>query len=114
MEILGSSIKKFQEMETPKKIIYISGNGNSKKDSYISGNETFQSTQKKVLFQEMETLRKLFIFSQKKAFLIFQEAETLKQNVLIFQDELKRPQKPNFIIFSQKRLLINFSKNTFT
>ena len=74
MELLSSNNKKFQETEASKKIPYISGNRNLKKDSYISENGTFQSTPKKFL-----------IFSQKKAFLIFPETETSK-NFFIFQE----------------------------
>ena len=47
MELLSSNNKKFQETEASKKIPYISGNRNLKKDSYISENGTFQSTPKK-------------------------------------------------------------------
>ena len=42
MESLSSNIKKIQETETPKKIPYISKNGNPKKASYIPGKGTFQ------------------------------------------------------------------------
>ena len=48
MELLSSNINK------------ISGNGNPKKASYISGNGTFQSTPRKFLvFQETETPKKI-------------------------------------------------------
>ena len=48
MELLSSNIKK------------ISGNGNPKKASYISGNGTFQFTPRKFLvFQETETPKKI-------------------------------------------------------
>ena len=70
------------------------------------------------IFPETETPKKFLIFSQKKAFLTLQETETLKkffyfreQNFLIFQEELPKPQKPKFLIFFQKKLTINFSKN---
>ena len=59
MELLGSNIKKIQETETPKKIIYISGNRNPKKASYILGNGTFQSTPRKFLIlQKTEAPKK--------------------------------------------------------
>ena len=74
--LLALILKKFQETETPKKLAYISGNGNLKKASYISRNGTFQSTPIKFLiFQEAETPKKSLIFFQKKAVLIFQETE---------------------------------------
>ena len=77
MELSGSNIKKFQERETPKKIPYISGNGNPKKPSYISGNGTFQSKPREnFLYSNM---KKFHIFSQKQAFAIFQETETPKK-----------------------------------
>ena len=62
MELRGTNIKKVQEMETPKKIPYVSGNENPKKVSYISGNRTFQSTLRKFLIlQETEAAKnKLF------------------------------------------------------
>ena len=66
MELLGSNIKKIQETETPKKIIYISGNRNPKKASYILGDGTFQSTPRKFLIlQKTEPPKKFLIFSQK-------------------------------------------------
>ena len=104
MKILGSNIKKFQEMETPKKIIYISGNGNSKKDSYISGNETFQSTQKKVLFQEMETLKwKPFLyFLKRKLFLYFRKQKLLNRTFLYFRMNLKDPKNQILLYFPKK------------
>ena len=46
MELLGSNIKKFQEMETPKKNPYISGIGNPKKASYFWEMELFSPPQK--------------------------------------------------------------------
>ena len=71
-------------METTKKIPYISGNGNPKKASYISGNEAFQSTDRKFLIlQETKTPKEFLTFSQKKAFLIFWKTETPKK-FLIF------------------------------
>ena len=48
IELLSSSIRKIQKTETPKKIPFISGNGNPKKASYISGNVTFQSTHQNI------------------------------------------------------------------
>ena len=42
MDFSGCNIKKFQEMEAPIKIPYISGNRNPKKAPYISENGTFQ------------------------------------------------------------------------
>ena len=63
---------------TPKKIPYISGNGNFIKASYILGNGTFQAAPRNFLiFQEMETPKKSLYF-RKSNFLIFQE-----QNFLI-------------------------------
>ena len=44
---MGLVLKKIQEMETLKKISYISGNKNPKKASYIPGNKTFQPELKK-------------------------------------------------------------------
>ena len=67
----------------PKKISYISGDGDPKKASYILGNGTFQSTSGKfVILQEMKTPKKLLIFSQKKAVLIFQKTETPNEKIL--------------------------------
>ena len=102
MELLSSKIKKIQEIETLKKIPYISGNGNPKRASYISGNGTFQSTPRKFLiFQPTETSKKFLIFSQKKAVLKFQEMETSKnslcfrkRNFLIFRETLKNFPRP--------------------
>ena len=85
MELYSFNIKKIQETETTKKIPYISRNGNPKRASYISGNGTFQPKPPKIkkilpkktpfIFREMEfsnpKMKKLVIFSQKKAFLIF-------------------------------------------
>ena len=71
MELLSSSIKKIQETETPKKIPFISGNGNSRKVFYISGNRTFQFATKKIfIFQETETPKKSLYF-RKPNILIF-------------------------------------------
>ena len=50
MELSSSNTKKFQEMITPQKIPYISGNGNPKKASYILGNGTFWSNSKKISY----------------------------------------------------------------
>ena len=73
MELLSSNNKKSQETETPRKIPFISGNGNTKKASYISGIGTFQSTPRKFLiFQESETLKN-FLYFRKRNFLIFLE-----------------------------------------
>ena len=36
-----------------------------------------------------------------------------KRSFLIFLEELPKPQKPKFLIFLQKKLRINFSKNTY-
>ena len=59
-----------------------------------------------LLFQKMENLGKFLIFSQKKVVLIFRKTETLKNylyfrkpNFLIFQE---KPQKPKFIKFLQE------------
>ena len=77
MELFSSNIKKIQETETPKKILYILGNRNRKKASYISGNGIFQSTPRKLLIlQETKTPKKFLIFFQKKPFLIFRETES--------------------------------------
>ena len=58
MELSSSYIKRFLIFSS------ISGNGNPKKASYISGNRTFQSTARKYLIlQETETPKKLIIFS---------------------------------------------------
>ena len=84
MELLSSNIKKLQETETPKKIPYITGNENPRKASYIPGNGTFQLKNKKnpllkkfLIFREMELsnskIKKIVIFSQKKAFLTFSQ-----------------------------------------
>ena len=82
MELLSSNIKKNQETETPKKIPYISGEGNPKKAFYILGNRTFQPKPQKIkkihlekkflIFWEMEQsnskIMKFLIFSEKKSF----------------------------------------------
>ena len=75
-------------METPKKMPYISGNGNPKKLLIFWEKDLFspssrklkKSTQKKILiFREVEQsnskIKNFVIFSQKKAFLIFPEKE---------------------------------------
>ena len=51
MELSSSNTKKFQEMITPQKIPYISGNGNPKKASYILGNGTFWSNLGKIFYR---------------------------------------------------------------
>ena len=49
MKLFGSNIKKFRKRKLQKNL-YISGNGNPKKASYILGNETFQSTPRKMCY----------------------------------------------------------------
>ena len=89
MDLLGSSIEKFQETETPKKIPYVSGNRKPKKASDISGNGTFQSTPKKfIILQETEVPKKFLIFSQKKDFRLFWETETSKKSFIFQETEL--------------------------
>ena len=89
MDLLGSSIKKFQETETPKKTPYISGNRKPKKASDISGNGTFQFTPRKfIILQETEVPKKFLIFSQKKDFLLFWETETSKKSFIFQETEL--------------------------
>ena len=63
METLGSIIKKFQEIERPKKKKkkknpFISGNKNPKKIVYIFSKETF------LIFWEVKTSKKIFIFQE--------------------------------------------------
>ena len=86
MELLGSNIKKFQETETPKKILYISGNGNPEKSflsfgkwnfsvrpekiSYISGNKNPEKISYIFLKESFsyisgnETPKKFFMFQE--------------------------------------------------
>ena len=86
MELLGSKYKKFQETETPKQSPYISGNGTSKKTSYISRKRSFQSTPIKLLIlHETKVLKKFLMFSQKKTVLMFWKKETTKK-LFIFQE----------------------------
>ena len=60
-----------------KKTSFISWIGNPKKASYISGNETFQSTP----ITGNGNPEKILAFSQKKAILLFQETETRKNSL---------------------------------
>ena len=56
-------------------------------------------------------IKKFIIFSQKKAFIIFRKTE-IPKGLLMFQetelsysqDEFLKSQKPNFLIFFQKKL----------
>ena len=59
-----------------------------------------------LIFKESETPQKFLLFSQKKAFLIFQETKKSLyfRNFLVFQEELPKPQKPKLLIFLQKKL----------
>ena len=61
-------LKNIQELETLKKIPYISGNRNLKKASQILGNETFQFIPKNFLIpQGKKTLKKIsYIFSKER------------------------------------------------
>ena len=78
-----------EKNSSPKKIPYISGNGNSRKASYISGNGTFQSTPRKFLIlQETEAPKKLVMLSQKKAVLIFSEMENWEKFHMFQEAEL--------------------------
>ena len=61
------------------KPFYISRNKNPKEFHTFSQRKTF------LIFQETETLEKIFMFFWKKAFLTFQEMETLKK-FFIFQE----------------------------
>ena len=126
-QVSGSNIEKFQETATPPKIHDISGNGNSKKASYISGNGTLyflaqaQKIKKSTRENFLDYNIKIFlIFSQRKLFLYFRKQKLLKnllyfrkQNFRIFQEELPKPQKPKLLIFLQKTLCKNFFRNSF-
>ena len=66
MELSSSNIKKFlilRETETPKKISYISGNGNPIKAYYISGNETVNNLKKSETWKIQLTVANNFISS---------------------------------------------------
>ena len=63
---------------------YILENGNTEKNFLYFRKRNF------FMFRKMKTPKKSFIF---------QETDTL-----IFQEELTKPQKPNFLIFFQKKL----------
>ena len=58
---------------------YILGNGNTEKIPHISGNGSF------LYFGKRKPRKKLFTFR--------------KRNILIFQEELPKPQKPKLLIF---------------
>ena len=62
LKLYDSNIKKFS---------YILVNGNYKKNSFFSQNNTF------LVFQETETLKN-YLYSRKQNFFIFQVMETLK------------------------------------
>ena len=110
MELNGSNIKKFQETETPKKIPYISGNGNHTKAFYLLGNTTFQTRLEKISYTSVNRNPKKisYIFLKEscsyapeetpKKFLMFQETELS----YIFPEELPKLQKTKFIILFQK------------
>ena len=110
MELFSSNIeKKSANGNSEKHSLYcISGNGNPKKASYISENETFQSTTRKFLIlQETKTSKKFLIVSQKKTFLIFHETETPKK-FFIFEGaetfkNLSYFRKRNFLVPSLKK-----------
>ena len=55
----------------------------------------------------MEIPKKLLIFSQKKAFLIFQKMENPKK-LFIFQNEIPKPQNQKISYISQKKVMNKF------
>ena len=81
---LALILKKNQETETPKKIPYISGEGNPKKAFYILGNRTFQPKPQKIKKIHLE-----------KKFLMFGEMEQSNSKIM------------KFLIFSEKYFLIS-------
>ena len=105
MELSGSNIKKFlifsqkkafhifREIETPKKIIYVSGNGTSLyfRKIFIFQEVTFLA---QIIKLSGSNIKKFLIFSQKKVFLIFQETDSppppppppLPKKILILQE----------------------------
>ena len=93
---------------------YISGNRNPEKIPYISQKRAF------LIFSKTET-PKISLYFRKQNFLIFQEVTFRARKVfliyremelsspklkklLIFQEELSKPQKPKFPTFLQKKL----------
>ena len=114
-----------EKNSSPKKIPYISGNGNSRKASYISGNGTFQSTPRKFLIlQERKPRKNLLCFLKRKLFLYFRKWKTGKnsicfgkRNFLIFKETLKnfsRPKsKKKIFIFQQVTCKAKFSKSKY-
>ena len=107
MKNSGSNIKNFLifwEVEIPKKILHISGNGNPKKLLLFWKMELFSPSSKNkkihseiiyyalislhsqkncLIFQETKAPKKFVIFSQKKAFLIFWEMEPRKNSLCL-------------------------------
>ena len=76
MEILKKTPYIFEKWNS---LVLILGNFSEESFSYISGNGTF------LYFRKWKPRKKSFIFYQKKAFLIFQEMET-PQKFFIFQE----------------------------
>ena len=99
-------LKSFRKRKPPtKKISSISGGGNPKNASHISGNGVFQSTPRKFLiFQEKKKTQKCLIFPQKKAFLIFRETGKIKfpifQELFFGAPKVKETTLKIFLIFS--------------
>ena len=114
MELLSSNTKKIQETETPKKIPYITGNGNSKKLLIFWEMESFSQGLKKIKEIHPEKyslyfgkcnfltlrLRNFLYFLNRKLFLYF-----LKERPLHFPDWAPKilPRKI-YYIFSKKKL----------
>ena len=109
MELSSSNIKKFltlseekavhifQETRSPKKFLIFQ----KTELSYISGSN-FPSSKKR----KKPTLKKRLIFQEMKLF-------SLKlKKLLIFQEELPKPQKPKFIALLQKKVMNKFFKKT--
>ena len=111
-------------MESSRKVADISGNRNLEN---ISRNEPFKPKLEKkpppqvnfLIFQEIElpnsNIKKLIVFSQKKAFFIFPEMESCS-----FQPKLKKKKKKNnlppkiFLVFDEMELSYIFSRETFS
>ena len=114
MELLSSNTKKIQETETPKKIPYITGNGNSKKLLIFWEMEPFSQGPKKIKEIHPEKyslyfgkcnfltlrLRNFLYFLKRKLFLYF-----LKERPLHFPDWAPKilPRKI-YYVFSKKKL----------
>ena len=114
MKLLSSNTKKIQETETPKKIPYITGNGNSKKLLIFWEMEPFSQGPKKIKEIHPEKyslyfgkcnfltlrLRNFLYFLNRKLFLYF-----LKERPLHFPDWAPRilPRKI-YYIFPKKKL----------